>query len=299
MEQVLTLIANPLSLTQGTVDTVRDALGNLGQRTSPPDWLAPGEACDLHFTGLSADQADAAARFALGCTAVDVVVQPAEGRKKRLLLADMESTIIEQEMLDELGEQLGIRDRIAAITARAMNGEIDFGGALRERVALLKGLVATVLDEAAARITFTPGAAELVAVMRANGTHCVIVSGGFRHFTRLVVEDLGFHEDHANDLIIADGYLTGTCAEPIFGREDKLRILVETAAARGLALAQTLAVGDGANDVPMLSAAGLGIAFHAKPTVRAEARHRIDHADLRALLFAQGYRQTDIAQAMG
>lgn len=294
MDLVLTLIASPGTLGDDSVDTVRRSLAALGVHPGPPKWLALGEACDIYFDGLAPDQADAAARHALAGAPVDILVQPSAGRRKRLLVADMESTIIRQEMLDELGDLLGIRDGIAAITERAMNGEIDFAGAVRERVALLKGLPITALDEVSGRITMMPGAPELVAAMRANGARCILVSGGFRHFTVLVRQRLGFDDDYANDLEVVNGRLTGRPVEPILGRDDKLKVLVAAAAAGRRALSEVLAVGDGANDLPMLMAAGIGIAFHAKPKVRAEATYRIDHADLKALLYVQGYRREEI-----
>jgi phosphoserine phosphatase len=268
---------------------------------SPPDWLAPGIACDLLFDGLDPDQADAAARTALGSAfdrpAIDVVAQPAAERRKRLLVADMESTIIANEMLDELADFLGIRNQVAEITRRAMNDEIDFATALRERVGLLTGLPESTLAEAGTRIRLTPGAAALVATMRAHGAYTVLVSGGFSVYTSRIAAELGFDLQVANDLLVAEGRLAGRVREPILTRDDKLATLKRIAAQRDLPLAATLAVGDGANDLPMIEAAGLGVAYHGKPAVAARARVRIDHADLTALLYAQGYRQSDIVEA--
>jgi len=228
---------------------------------------------------------------------VDVIAQPLEGRRKAVLVADMESTIIQQEMLDELGERIGMRDRIAQITHRAMNGEIDFKDALRERVGLLAGLPAATLTDLMGRITWMPGAPTLIATLRRHGVHCALVSGGFRVYTAHVRDRLGFHEDQANELEVTGDRLTGRVVEPILDKDAKLRALIRIAADRRIPLASSLAVGDGANDLPMLKAAGLGIAFRAKPLVAAEARARVDHGDLTALLYIQGYRTHEIVTA--
>jgi len=227
----------------------------------------------------------------------DIVVQPSAGRRKALLVADMESTIIENEMLDELAEFLGLRDEVSEITRRAMNDEIDFAAALKARVALLAGMEATRLAEAATRIRIMPGAAALVATMRAHGSHAALVSGGFTVFTEPVRQALGFDGAVANELIVENGRLAGTVREPIVTRDTKLAVLKSLAAERGLPLSACLSVGDGANDLPMLEAAGLGVAFRAKPAVAARARIRIDHCDLTALLYAQGYRESEIREA--
>lgn len=296
MPQTLTLIANPANpvLDEGLAKAARAALADLGASTSPADWLAKGIACDIGFDGLNDDQAQAAAAKALAGQPVDIVAQPTEGRRKSVLVADMESTIIQQEMLDELGELVGARDRIAAITARAMNGEIDFKGALRERVALLAGLPATVLTDMIGRITWMPGAPSLIATLKKHGVYCALVSGGFKTFTANVAGRLGFDEDQANDLEIADGKLTGKPFEPILDKDAKLQALIRIAGARRVPVAASITVGDGANDLPMLQAAGIGVAFHAKPAVAAQARARIDHGDLTALLYLQGYRADEI-----
>ncbi|MBX3498956.1 MAG: phosphoserine phosphatase SerB [Alphaproteobacteria bacterium] len=292
MTHVLTLIAAPArpAIDRACVEAVARALGvGAGAAT----WLAEGVAVDLPFDG--ADASDAV-RAALENRPVDAVVQPIAHRRKRLLVADMESTIIENEMLDELAEFLGLRAHIAAITARAMNGEIDFAGALRERVELLKGLPVARLGEAAQRIRYMPGARELVTTMRANGAYCALVSGGFTFFTAMVREKVGFDEDRANRLLDDGATLSGKVGEPILGKEAKLEALQSLAAALGVRLEETMAVGDGANDLPMLQAAGTGLAFHAKPAVAAAVRARIDHGDLTALLYLQGYKRSQFSR---
>jgi phosphoserine phosphatase len=297
MDHVLTLIA-PASgpaLDEAHLRAAGAALKGLGGTVGAPRWLKRGEASDLPFADLAPDQAEAAVRAALGAAPVDLAAQPAEGRRKRLLVADMDSTIVTGETLDELAEFAGLKERIAAITARAMNGELDFAAALRERVAMLAGLPEETLAQTYARIALTPGAETLVATMRAHGAVCALVSGGFRFFTARVRDRLGFHLDQANELIIEAGRLTGRVAEPILDKDAKLDALRRLAAAHGVPLAATLAVGDGANDLPMLEAAGLGVAFRAKPSVAAAARVRVDHADLRALLWIQGYTEEDLS----
>ena len=296
---VLTLIAEPSAEGRlaASIETVAQALAALGATFGAADWLDPGIACDLPFRDLDPDQADAAARAALGNAAIDLVAQAAGGRRKRLLVADMEATIIANEMLEELADLIGLREQVAEITRRAMNGEIDFVAALKERVSLLKDLPETVLATAGEQIRITPGAAELVATMRANGARTALVSGGFHIYTRRIRDELGFDEEVANALEIVDGRLTGRVREPIVAREAKLQTLTRLAADLSLPLAATLAVGDGANDLAMIEAAGLGVAFHGKPAVAARARARIDHADLKALLYAQGYRRDEIVSA--
>ncbi|MBK4720100.1 phosphoserine phosphatase SerB [Azospirillum sp. YIM DDC1] len=296
MSAVVTLIAAASAvLDEQAVQAARASLTALGADTAKPDWLAPDRACDIAEEGLVPEQAEAAVRralanLALDGLAIDVIAQKPGNRKKRLLVADMESTIIEQEMLDELGDYVGLKDHIAAITARAMNGEIDFKDAVRERVALLKGLNESVVDEVWQRATLMPGARTLVSTMRANGATCVLVSGGFRCFTERVRQWVGFDDDRGNVLEVVDGVMTGAVVEPILDKDSKLEALLAYAGERHVPTVETMAVGDGANDLPMLLAAGLGVAFHAKPTVAAQARARVDHGDLTALLFAQGYR---------
>ena len=289
MKYVLTLVAdrNAAVLTVALVDCVREAVG--GGAISV---LSPGEAVDIAVDGLP-DLA--VVRSALGGAAVDAIEQPADGRHKRLLIADMDSTIVTSETLDELADFAGLKEQIAAITARAMNGELDFKAALRERVAMLKGLPVSALERTWQRVRLTPGALQLVATMRANGAVTALVSGGFTFFTGRVAELVGFDLHRSNVLLDDGAVLTGAVAEPILDRHAKVATLRELASRDGLPFSATLAVGDGANDLDMLRAAGLGVAFRAKPIVAAGARARVDHADLRALLFAQGYRASEFA----
>ena len=297
MPHVLTLVAPAGALSPRSVSRVRAALQDIGGTVGTPDWLAPDEAADVPFGGLAVEQADAAARGALGDEAVDAIAQPAEGRRKRLLLADMDSTIVTSETLDELAAHAGLKERIASITKRAMDGELDFIQALAERVGLLAGLPVSALERTWEATEMTPGAVELVATMRAAGARCVLVSGGFTFFTGRVAERLGFHAHHSNTLLTQDGKLTGRVADPVLDRHAKLAALKRIAAELGLPLSATLAVGDGANDLDMIRAAGLGVAFKAKPIVATAARARVDHADLRALLFAQGFRAGDVLKS--
>lgn len=299
----MTFVATLIGPAAGTlakpdVEAARRALAALGAHTQSADWLSEDEAADLAFDGLDPDQADAAIRRVLADAPIDCITQLAAERRKRLLVADMESTIIQQEMLDELAELRGLRPAIAAITARAMNGEIDFLAALRERVGLLAGLREGEVEGLAARITFMAGARALIATMRRGGARTLLVSGGFTIFAEKVASVLGFDMVCANVLEFAgppgQRTLTGDVIPPVRGQEDKLARLVEQAARHHIPLARTLAVGDGANDVPMLQAAGLGVAFHAKPAVKAAVRARIDHGGLTGLLYAQGYRAEEI-----
>jgi phosphoserine phosphatase len=289
---VMTLIAGPGAT--GALSHIVAALVPVLPIGGPPDWLAPGIACDLPLRRMPAGDAEAAARGLIGDAAVDVLVQPAAGRRKRVLVADLESTIIENEMLDELADFVGLRAHVAEITRKAMNGELDFAAALAERVGLLRGLPATVLDEAATRIRLMPGARELVATSRAAGVCTALVSGGFTVFAERVARELRFERVVANRLDIANGCIAGTVGAPIVTRDTKRDTLFALVAECAVPPEAALAIGDGANDLPMLEAAGLGIAFHAKPTVAAASRWRIDHADLTSVLYAQGYRAEEI-----
>ncbi|WP_458097262.1 phosphoserine phosphatase SerB [Roseomonas sp. WA12] len=295
MSHVLTLVAPPGGLSAATLARVRDALTALGAAPGTPDWLAANEAADLPFADLNPDQATAAARAALGAEPIDAIAQPAEGRRKLLLIADMDSTIVTSETLDELAAYAGLKDEVAEITRRSMNGELDFAAALHARVAMLKGLSLDALEATWAQTHLMPGARALVRTMAANGAHCALASGGFTFFTARVAQLCGFHSHHANTLLDDGKSLTGEVAEPVFDRDAKLATLTRLAAEKALPLSATLAVGDGANDLAMLGAAGLGIAYRAKPIVAAAARARVDQTDLRALLYAQGYRAADIS----
>ncbi len=294
MKNTLVLLSNPArpALDTGTVQAALEMLRAGGASVGVADWLAADIACQLPFDG----DIPAGSETGISMTGVDAVIVPSEGRRKKLLVADMESTMIENEMLDELADFLGLREKISAITARAMNGEIDFEGALRERVGLLKGLPVARLDEAATRIRYMPGGATLVATMKQHGATCALVSGGFTCFTGPVRAALGFDSDSANMLAVNGKALAGTVDPPILGKEAKLATLQRLAADRGLAMGETLSVGDGANDLPMLKTAGLGVAFHAKPAVAAQVPVRINHCDLTALLYLQGYRKSEFEE---
>ena len=290
MSHVVTLVAdrNTDALSTAALTRVCDAIGGGEFR-----WLSYGEAAEIATSVIPAPEI-AAVRAALEGAAVDVISTPAHGRRKSLLIADMDSTIVTGETLDELADFAGLKARIAAITARAMNGELDFKAALRERVAMLRGLSLDALERTWQRVHLTAGARELVATMRAHGAYAVLVSGGFSFFTSRVAALCGFDAHRSNVLLDDGAALTGAVAEPILDRDTKLHTLTELATARGLPLDAVLAVGDGANDLDMIQAAGLGVAFHAKPVVAAAARARVDYADLRAVLFAQGYRAQEI-----
>jgi phosphoserine phosphatase len=295
MRQVMTLIDS--SVAQLPLPNIIAAIERVLPGIGAPDWLAPGTACDLPLRDIEPEMAQIIARQAIGDAPVDMLVQPLAGRRKRVLVTDLESTIIENEMLDELADFVGLRRHVADITRRAMNGELDFAAALAERVALLKGLPVSVLDQAASRIRLMRGARVLIATSRAAGVCTALVSGGFTVFAERIAAMLGVDRVIANRLEIAEGFIVGTVAVPIVTSETKRDTLFALAAECGVPPEATLAVGDGANDLPMLQAAGLGIAFRAKPAVASAARWRIDHADLTALLYAQGYRREEIMTA--
>jgi phosphoserine phosphatase len=288
---IATLLTNPTTprLEGALVESLRNAWGG-----GDALWLSPDMAAEFLMESIPANRWDV--WESLQAEGVDLVVQPAEGRRKKMLLADMDSTMIQQECIDELAEEAGVGDRVKDITARAMNGELDFEGALIERVGLLKGLpeevISRVLDT---RITHMPGGKALLSTMKAHGAHAALVSGGFTAFTSQVAADLGFDENRANTLLAEDGHLTGDVARPILGREAKVEALHQITARLGITPADVIAVGDGANDLGMLGLAGTGVALHAKPSVQAECEIRVNHGDLTALLFLQGYADSDFA----
>lgn len=284
-----TLLTLPTSanLDPALVDNLRNAWGG-----GDAVWLAPDEAAEFSLSAMPDNQWDVWAD--LQKMGVDLVVLPTEGRRKKMLLADMDSTMIQQECIDELADEAGVGERVKDITARAMNGELDFDGALTERVGLLKGLDESVIGKVLAeRITFMPGGKALLATMKAQGAYAALVSGGFTAFTAKVARELGFDENRANTLLTESGKLTGDVGRPILGREAKVQALKEITERLGLTHDDVMAVGDGANDLGMLGLAGAGVALHAKPSVAAECDIRINHGDLTALLYIQGYAKSD------
>jgi phosphoserine phosphatase len=295
MALVATLVANPSNpvLTPALAEQAAESV-----KASGLYWLADGVACDIALRdGTDARAAEANILAVIASAPIDLVIQEAETRRKKLLIADMDSTMIGQECIDELAAEVGLKDKVAAITARAMNGEIAFEPALRERVALLKGLPVSVVDEVIARrITLTPGGPELIATMKSKGYYAALVSGGFTVFTGPIASTLGFDENRANILLEEGGKLSGFVAEPILGKQAKVDALNDIAAKLGISTEEAIAVGDGANDLGMLHLAGSGVALHAKPAVAAEAKMRINHGDLTALLYIQGYRKTDFVK---
>jgi len=297
MTHVATLISNPArpALDDAVIAAARTVLPGAGE----PRWLDPGIAADILFTPGGADDKGVTERLrsALRDFPLDAVVQPLASRRKRLLVADMDSTMIGQECIDELADYAGLKAHVAAITERAMRGEIEFEPALRERVALLKGLPLAVVDEVIGkRITLSPGARTLIATMRRNGALTCLVSGGFTLFTGRVAAMVGFDQHRGNTLIVENDKLAGRVAEPILGREAKLATLIELRERLGIPAQDTLAAGDGANDLAMLEAAGLGVAYRAKPKVAEAAHARIDHGDLTALLYLQGYSRAEFVE---
>ena len=286
---ISTLLTNPETpkLDRVAVESLRNAWGG-----GDAVWLDPGVAAEFALEAMPANLWEVWDGFqAMG---IDLAVQPAMGRKKRMLIADMDSTMIQQECIDELADEAGVGAYVAGITARAMNGELEFDAALRARVGLLRGLEEAVIARVIRdRITLMPGGPALVATMRGHGGYAALVSGGFTAFTGAIAGVLGFDENRANTLLVEDGRLTGAVAEPILGRAAKVQALEEISARLGISPAEAVAVGDGANDLGMLGLAGMGVALHAKPSVQAECAVRVNHGDLTALLYLQGYRREE------
>ncbi|WP_167647975.1 phosphoserine phosphatase SerB [Mameliella alba] len=288
--QIASLIAKPGQLDPALVDSLRNALGG-----GTVSWLSPDEAAEFPLETTPGNLDEIRGSIA---EMADLNVLTEANRRKRMLLADMDSTMIQQECIDELAEEAGVGAHVKKITARAMNGELDFEGALIERVALLKGLPESVIDKVVeSRITLMPGGKTLLATMHAAGGHCVLVSGGFTAFTTRVSALLGFDENRANTLLIENGELTGEVGHPILGREAKVQALDEITARLEISACDVIAVGDGANDLGMLTRAGLGVALHAKPSVQAQSDLRVNHGDLTALLYLQGYARGEFVTA--
>jgi len=291
---VLTLIGNmasaPLQLVH--IERVCQCLATTGEA----DWLADGEACDLFIAPpLSTVEITGRARAALSGTAIDAVCTSIEGRRKKLLVSDMDSTVIDQECIDELGDAIGVGPRIREITAAVVNGDIGFSDALRQRMALMKGMERSLLESVYEdRITLKSGARTFVQTMRRHGAFCILVSGGFSFFTRRIAERIGFHDHRGNQLLFEDGKLTGEVLEPILGRSAKQNTVMRLCDEKGLEPSDVLAVGDGANDIKMIEAAGLGVAFHGSDNLKKHASACIDHGDLTALLYIQGFRKSEL-----
>ena len=292
MDSVLTLIAGqPAAFASDLIAALSARLREAGAETATPAWLAAERACDIAFDRLEIERAHAIALATLADLPIDFHAQRSSDRRKKLLVADMDSTIVTTETLDELAGEAGLKDVIAEISLRSMRGEIDFSQALIERVAMLADLPEAALAKTAAATTLTPGAVTLVRTMKAHGAFTALVSGGFKYFTSRIAAQVGFDLDLANDLAIGDGRLTGELQGPILDKDGKVHALRSLSAERGLTPADAVAVGDGANDLPMLLEAGLGVAFHGKPLLRANVGAQINHNDLTALLFFQGYRK--------
>ncbi len=298
MQYVATLISDPAvdPLDPGLAAAASAALAAAGASVAATDWLAPARACDLVFSGADPTAALAAVRAAIGARPIDAAVLPLAGRRKRLLISDMDSTIIANETLDDLADYAGVGAEVTAITWQSMRGEVDFVDALVTRVAMLRGLPAAMLEAAYQQVELTPGARTLVRTLRRHGVHTVLVSGGFEYFTTRVARGVGFAEEEANVLEIAHGRLTGKIVPPIINRDGKVDALVRISGQHGIDIADTMAVGDGANDLGMIARAGLGVAFRGKQIVTERAAVCVEHTDLTALLFIQGYRADDFVE---
>lgn len=297
MTNAMTLVARPGALTASIVAETRAALNAAGARSAETVWLSADRAADIIFDGITCEDAEKAAVEALGDQPVDRVSLPLEGRRKKLLVADMDSTILVNETLDEIAASVGIGEQVAEITARSMRGELNFEESLRERVALLAGRDASIIENVLESISLSPGAACFIATMGQAGATTALVSGGFTMFTDRVKGWLGFDIAVANNFEIIDGQLTGGLDGPIIGRETKLDMLNSLAEKSGLNLSEALTIGDGANDLAMIEAAGLGIAYLGKPVLRERARARIDHTDLRTALYFQGFSDDEIVES--
>ncbi len=297
MRFVATLVAPTSSslLDYATVQSISSCLETHGASLGAEDWLAENEACDIFFSELDFEEAKDLIRNELAAAKIDFAVQETSGRRKKLLVADMESTIIGQEMIDELALRHGIGDEIALITEKSMRGELNFEQSLRERVALLKGIEAKELEAISSLMVLNSGADTLVKTMRKHGAYTALVSGGFTYFTSQIRDICDFNEDRANILEIQSGLLSGSVGEPILGREAKLEATKELIKQLGITLSDVCAVGDGANDLDMLSAVGMGVGYHAKPIVKETAAFQVEHTDHLALLFYQGYRRKDFS----
>ncbi|TXH35333.1 MAG: phosphoserine phosphatase SerB [Rhodospirillaceae bacterium] len=295
MKSVLTLVAPPdrQPLSDAVTTVLLQRLHQVGATTGDIAWLLEGIACDIPFDNLPVDQAQQLVAATLTELPIDFHVQPTANRRKKLLLSDMDSTILTNETLDDIADIAGLKDEIAAITARAMAGELDFTQALIERIAMLAELSETALAKAFDRIGYSAGGATMVATMRKHGAYTALVSGGFKYFTKRVAATVGFDLDLANDLEISDGRLTGRLQGPILDPDAKLSALIRLSDEHGLTPADAVTVGDGSNDIPMLRAAGLGVAYRGKPIVRQAIGCQVNHTDLTTLLYFQGYRQTD------
>ena len=294
MDNVLTLVCSTTGeLSTKRVDQICSNLAVLGAAIGSPIWLSDNQACDIPFNCLSFGDADKAVRSNLASAPIDILAQPQKNRKKKLLVADMDSTIIQGETLDDMAELAGIGPRVAEITARAMNGEIFFSNALRERIAMFSGLNAAFLDQTVDGLILTSGAETLVRTMAAQGAYTALVSGGFTYFTEHLAKQIGFDFNKGNEIEIINNRFSGKVIEPIATKTTKKEILENLAQEQKIKMVETLAVGDGANDLPMLKAAGLGVAYYAKPIVMSQVCARVEHTDLTTLLFYQGYKQSD------
>ncbi|MDB2414828.1 phosphoserine phosphatase SerB [Rickettsiales bacterium] len=299
MQNVTTLIYSPDSpkLYENIINKAFKHLEKKGAVISGFKWLSKNEACDITYSDLDPENASIILKEKFEGLPIDIISQKTDNRRKKLLISDMDSTIIQQECIDELADNLGLKDKVAQITERAMNGELDFSESLRERVALLKDLDEAQLKETYdKKIQLMPGAKTLLKTMRENDAYCLLVSGGFTYFTSKIKDLIGFNEDHANILQIIDGKLTGKVIEPILDKDSKLKTLNLNIDKLKISVNDTIAVGDGANDLPMLLGAGIGIAYHAKESVKAKANFSIDHGDLTALLFAQGFSKKEFKE---